>query len=569
MNHKALHRHTEPLFRQAMEKFKEAKYQQSEQLLQKIVKQQPNFAEAWNWLGLIACEARRFPLAAKRLAEAITLCPNNPVYLRNLGKVFDAGGRLKDGIQYYEAAVKLMPQDPELQLQLGRALRTLLRLAEAEQCCRQALELKPDWIDAMVALGEVLSLLGRHEDAVFHMERAIEQNPENALSHMNLGIILSNKGDLHAAKLAFERSILLQPENVESHNHLGSVLVALAQTEQAAVEFDRALQLQPEYHIARWNLSLAQLMSGDYAAGFCNYEARRRLYADKDRFFYLPEASRWRGGSLSGKRILVWMEQGQGDQLQMARYLPMLKTQLQAQHVQVCCSRGLVRLFEKIPEVDCCIDTESALPEYDLHCSFMDFPWLFRTSLHTIPATVPYLHAEADEVATWKNRIGNELRLKVGLVWAGGKKMALDNIRSLSLPLLDPLFRVAEVRFFSLQKYDELSGKQAVSGRLVWDDWMDDIEDFAATAALIDNLDLVISVDTSVAHLAGAMGKPVWLLNRFSSEWRWMHRRDDSPWYPSMRIYRQQTLHDWSSAIQAIASDLQVLASANRVGSPI
>ena len=340
MKSKTILRSVEPLLLQAKQAFKSGRYQQSEQFLQQVLRLQPQNADAWNWLGLNACEQRQFPKAAKHLAEAISLKPSEPLYLRNLGQIFERGGKLKDGLRYYEAAVSLRPQDPDLLLLLGTALSRLQRQDEADACFKRVLELKPDSGEALMHLG-----------------------------------------DLPAAESALLALLQRQPDDANSYNLLGHIRTNLGQPREAIEQYTKALQLCPDLHIARWNLALAQLLLGDYAAGFANYDARRKVFGDRERFYHLPDASRWRGDNLAGRQLLVWSEQGQGDLLQMARYLPLLKSQMQVQTLTVCCPKSLVRLFARIPGVDSCVDTDSPLPEYELHCSFMDLPELFGTHL--------------------------------------------------------------------------------------------------------------------------------------------------------------------------------------------
>jgi tetratricopeptide (TPR) repeat protein len=528
MKPKTILRSVEPMLLQAKQAFKSGRFQQSEQLLMDILRLQPHNADAWNWLGLNACEQRQFPKAAKHLAEAISLKPAEPLYLRNLGQIFERGGKLKEGLRYYEAAAKLRPLDPDLQLLLGCAFSRLQRQDEADACFRKVVELKPDCGEALMHLG-----------------------------------------DLPAAEAALLATLERQPDDADSYNLLGHIRTRLGQPLAAIEKYAKALQLRPDLHIARWNLALAQLLLGNYAEGFANYDARRKVFGDRERFYHLPDASRWRGDSLAGRQLLVWAEQGQGDLLQMARYLPLLKSQKQAQSLTVCCPKSLVRLFTRIPGVDSIVDTDSPLPDYELHCSFMDLPALFGTRLDNIPAAIPYLTPEPSDINKWQARLGSEPRLKVGIVWAGGKKTMADAVRSLTLTHFLPLAKVSDVCFVSLQKGEGASASRSTDGELPMLDWTSELGDFADTAALIETLDLVISVDTSVAHLAGALGKPVWLLNRFGSEWRWLLDRRDSPWYPSVTIYRQQDRDEWSVLLQEIAQDLRLWVDKHASGVPL
>lgn len=347
----------------------------------------------------------------------------------------------------------------------------------------------------------------------------------------------------------------------------GNALFVQQRIEEALVCYLQALAIDPDYGDAQWNVAVAALFLGDYATGFTYFE-KRFAAGDKAHMAHLQGVVAmmagkrcWHGEKLRGENLLVWTEQGFGDSLMFLRFLAKFERPRDGR-LLVACEPELVRTMAALPWVDEVVSKASPLSpdRFDVHCSLLSLPHRFGTTLATLPNAVPYLAVPAAMKQQWRARLSACAGLKVGLAWAGGKELASDALRSLALLAFAPLTELAGIRLVSLQK-GEPARQLAASGWPVID-WMDECADFLDTAALVDNLDLVISADTAVAHLAGALGKPVWLLNRFDSEWRWMLGREDSPWYPSMRIFRQPVPHDWGSVMARIARELESLAAA-------
>jgi hypothetical protein len=338
---------------------------------------------------------------------------------------------------------------------------------------------------------------------------------------------------------------------------LGTALQSLGRPVAAMASYRRALALEPNYAGAQMNMATCQLLMGDLKAGFAGFRAR---WAVPDSPIRMPELPRplWEGESLEGRSILVHCEQGLGDSLHFIRYAPLLATQ--AARVRVLAPPALARLLGRIPGIEI-VTAPPDSASYDYHCPLLCLPRLLGTELATIPATIPYLAAEPDAVEAWSRRLGPGRR--IGLVWAGAPRhadraaFAVDRRRSLTLAALAPLGGLPETRFISLQKGPPAAQAKEPPAALDLFDPTDELHDFADTAALIANLDLVISVDTSVAHLVGALGRPVWLLSRFDGCWRWLLDRADSPWYPTMRLFRQPAPGDWDSVIMAARAALQ------------
>ena len=434
------------------------------------------------------------------------------------------------------------------------------RLAEAERLFRQVLAVNPRHADSLHLLGVIAYQTGRQDLAVEMIRKAIAINPREASLQSNLGNLLLPQGRLDEAVACYRKAIELKPDFSEALNNLGNALRALKQLDEAVTSYRRALELRPDDPEAHYNLAMALLARGDMPAGWEEHEWRWKTpqSAPSRRDFAQPQ---WRGEAAEGRTLLIHAEQGFGDTLQFCRYAPLAA----ARGLQVVLEapKPLIRLLGSLSGVDRLVAQGEATPQFDLHCPMLSMPLALGTTITTIPGDVPYLRADAAHVAVWRTRIaslGNRLP-RIGLAWAGNPRKQLlaaaatDRRRSIAPDRLAPLFELPGLHFFSLQK-----DGPAAPAHFPLIDFMSEMEDFADTAALIANLDLIISVDTSVVHLAAALGKPVWMLDRFDPCWRWLVGRRDSPWYPGLRLYRQPKPGDWDSVVAEVTRDLRGLA---------
>jgi hypothetical protein len=392
--------------------------------------------------------------------------------------------------------------------------------------------------------GTCSAISGQLEEASESLERAIELDPEIAVAHTNLGNVRQAQGRLEEAVACHERALAVEPMNPEAYSNLGGILDLQGKLTESMAAYDRALELRPDFAVALFNRSLLRLRTGDLISGLPDYEHRWHL--TKRRAFIQPQ---WHGQPLDGARILLYPEQGLGDTVQFLRYVPLV--QAAGGQVVLEVQPQMRRLVAHLPEAAEIICVGEPLPPFDWHCPFMSLPLAFGTTLDTIPARVPYLTIpqEADVIRVFPSE---DSGLRVGLVWAGSPAHLRDRFRSIPLELLKPLFGLEGVQFYSLQMgpaAEELREAGALAKMI---DLAPKIEDMADTAALINNLDLIIAVDTAVAHLAGALGKPVWAMLPLVPDWRWLLDREDSPWYPTMRLFRQSTLGDWASVVEAV-----------------
>ena len=528
--------------------------------------------------------------------RTIALVPALAEAHANLGNVLRATGELEGAITASREAVRLAPGMAEAHLNLGGALKDQGALAEAVGCFSQALALAPGLTAALSNLGDALRRLGQLDSALAACRRAVALNPHDAEAHNNLGVVLNETSRTEEARAAFETALALAPHFAEAHNNLGHTLdvqdrlddavahfreavrlkpdcaaahanlasAALRQAgdvERAAAGYRAAIALRPDLAEAHANLAMLELSLGHYEAGWAAYEWRWRIdQLGPSRWNFAQPL--WLGEPAAGTTLLIHAEQGFGDTLQFCRYAPLVAARGLRVVLQV--QRPLVRLLRRLNGVADVVAQGDALPPFDLHIPMMSLPLATRTTLETIPGACPYLSPDPAEVAYWAGQLGPRAggERRIGLVWGGNPRdfsrdlAAINRRRSIEPTLLTPLFEIPSLTFYSLQK------DIAVPNGLPVIDLMHDVANFADTAGFVENLDLVISVDTAVAHLAGALGKPVWLLNRFDSCWRWLRNRRDSPWYPTLTLYNQTTPGDWSAPVAAMAADLREFASA-------
>jgi hypothetical protein len=437
------------------------------------------------------------------------------------------------------------------------------RLGDAERLLRQVLSVDPRHSDSLHLLGVLAYQTGRKDLAKDLIGKAIAINPKNASLHSNLGNLLLEQGRVDQAVASYRRALALEPNFPEAFNNLGNALRALKELDQAIGCYRQALDLRPDDAETHYNLSMALLAQGDMAAGWPEHEWRWSTPHLKNgrRSFAQPQ---WRGEAAEGRTLLVHAEQGFGDTLQFCRYVPMAAERGLRIILEV--PRTLTRLLRSLPHADRIAVQGDTLPPFDLHCPLLSMPLALGTTIATIPNEVPYLRAEAIQTEAWRARLVSLATHgpKIGLAWAGNPRTqvrsatAVGRWRSITPDRLAPVFEPHGLHFFSLQK-DGAAPPQHFP--LV--DFMSEMEDFADTAALVANLDLIISVDTSVAHLAAALGKPVWLLTCFDPCWRWLAGRRDSPWYPGLRLYQQPRPGDWDSVLTEVAGDLHSLTPAS------
>jgi Flp pilus assembly protein TadD len=486
--------------------------------------------------------------------------PRDPDALHMLGVALAQAGHPAEALPLIQAALAAHPNSAMMHLNLANTLNALQRQSDALACYRRAAELAPDRIEILEAMCQTASALGEHADVLTSSERLLALRPDQWDVHAQRGIALTKLRRLSEAEHSFSRAIALNPTNTLLHCHLGNLYVAQGRHGRAVTSFARALELKPDDPETGWNLGLVRLVRGEFRKGWELYELRFALDARRGHSTRFRER-RWTGQEdLRGKHVLLWSERGLGDTLQFSRYAPLVLAMGADVTIEVQPPLKAL-LAAQFPGVRV-IGRDERVPEFDFQCPLLGVAGALGTEPDTIPAGVPYLVADPVAVQRWSKRLPAGDVLRVGIVWQGNPDAERNWASGRSWPLeaLEPLSRQQGVRLISLQSGHgaEQIASATFAGRI--SSFGDELDAgphaFLDTAAILMNLDLLVTCDTSVAHLAGALGVPVWVALHTTSEWRWLLERGDSPWYPTMRLFRQRTAGDWGSVVSDICRSL-------------
>jgi tetratricopeptide (TPR) repeat protein len=505
--------------------------------------------------GITLLRLGQFEPAAASFSQALMATPNEPVVLCNLGNAKKGLNRLSEAMEHYRAAIRALPTHVDAHFNLGLVHQIRNELAEAAACYERAVALATDHIDALNNLGVTMRDMGKHTEALRHTDAALARQPNFAQAHNNRGLILRQTNRLTEALESFDRAILLAPDNTDFHINRGHVLKDLQRLPEALNSYDHALSLHANHPDALWNKSLALILGGNYELGWPLYDARLLIPALRGNIPVFTQAL-WNGQSpLLGKTILVHGEQGYGDSIQFCRYLPLLANAGATVLFRV--QRALIPLMQSLdPRIQLLDMASSTLPAFDFYCPLMSLPARLKTTLTSIPGQRPYLHAGRERLAIWSAKLNRPAGVpNLGLAWCGAERHQNDTNRSMALETLAPAID-KRANWHGLVKEPRAADSMTLGNIKNLYDHADDLQDFADTAALIEHLDLIITVDTSVAHLAGALGKRVWVLLPYAPDYRWLLDRYDSPWYPSMRLFRQTQPGQWDAVVDEIQAAL-------------
>lgn len=469
-----------------------------------------------------------------------------------LGISFLNQGCISEAIVCFRAAIEMSPEYPTPYYLMGSLMHRQGNVDEAIDWYKKLLRLTPFHADTHNILGSAYQEKGQLDEAIACYREAIRCDGNAFMAYNNLGTALRLRGNLDETVTSYQEALRIQPDFTPAMNNLGTALRDKGDLEEAISWYRKVIRLNPDFAEAHWNLSFALLLAGKYEEGWQEYEWIWKL---KKTICRLPQPV-WDGGNIQGKRILLYAEQGFGDVIQFVRYVPLVKER--GAEVIVGCQRELKSLLKSAEGVSSVVAFGEAIQQFDVQCPLPSLPRLFNTTRDSIPCRVPYLNVDLGTVGKWRDRLSlDNSKLNVGLVWSGSPGHLNDRNRSCPLHLFEPLAGLESIRIFSLQKEIQNKWTDCSLSGLGIIDYTEDIEDFSDTAGIIMNLDLVITVDTAVAHLAGALGKTVWTLLPFAPDWRWMLHRDDSPWYPTMRLFRQPSPGDWESVISSVSAELK------------
>ncbi len=561
-------------------------------LCRQLIEAVPDHAEAWHLLGVIALQTGNTVAAADCLQRVLTLTPDNfeaqnnlGIALRHMGKLEDAKncflratelcpahaqahhnlanaqqelGNIDEAITGYRRALALDPANASYQFNLAKTLHQKGNSSEAAAAYGRAIELQPTNAEAHFAFANLCREHQQDAEAISLYRRAIELNPKHAEACSNLGVVLKNHDMLPEALACFRHAIELQPQNVELQFNMACIVNEQGELAAATELFDCVLAKQPTHAEARFNRALLSLQHGDFDRGWPEFEWRWRTEQLRPREFTQP---RWNGEPLNGKTILLYAEQGLGDTFQFIRYAALVKRL--GGTVLVECFKSQKKILSSYQGCDQLLAEGDELPPFDLQAPLLSLPGIFKTNIATMPAEVPYLFADPTLVKQWRQRLASIAGFRIGINWRGRPGRGNFRKRDIFLPWFEKLAAVPSVKLISLQQgigKDDLLDHHTVPPIIALEGDVDNAHGpFMDTAAIMMNLDLVVTSDTSIAHLAGALGVPVWLALPFTAEWRWFLDRSDSPWYPTMKLFRQRAWRDWQSVFEAMQAELSEL----------
>lgn len=556
-------RHFQALYLLGMLELHRKNHKEALELIDAALKINPTHIDALFDRATILEDTERYTEALRAYDLVLALKSDFTEALYRRGNVLRAMKRHMEALDCYKRVLAVKPDHAQAWLKQGNSLNDLGRLREALTCYEKAVEAAPEYPEALFNLANTLKEFDRLDEAMATYDKVLKIEPDFSEAIANRAFLLVGQNRLEEALAAYDHALQLMPDSTEALYNRAATLEELQRYDEAIQAYGRVPQNDPNFQSARWNTALANLKLGNLETGWRQYEQRWQTEQMRktQRYFSQPL---WLGQeSLLGKTILVHSEQGFGDTLQFVRYVPLLAERGARVILQV--QPALKPLLAKVKGVAVLLATGEQPPAFDLHCPLMSLPLALETfALSDIPNQT-YLAADPAKSESWRVRLGDKHKPRVGLVWSGSNPRAnspaskrLDAVRSVPFGALSPLLQNDAVDYYALQVGEEalMQLRMHGDGKRVAD-YSRELHDFSDTAALIDNLDLVISVDTAVAHLAGAMGKPVWLLNRHNPDWRWLLERSDSPWYPSMRIFRQSKAGDWSDVIRQVQAELQ------------
>jgi len=575
------------LTKKAMAHHQQGNFEEAQFIYEQILKSRPNHFDVLQLLGVLFAQIKEYSQAVELLSQALEINPNHSGTYSNRGIALKELKRLDEALINFDQAIAIKPDYGDAYYNRGNTLMELKRFDEALSAYNEAIVINPDYGDAYYNRGNTLMELKRFDEAIVSYDQAIAINPNHTETFYNRGNTLMELKRFDEAIVSYDQAIAINPNHTEAYNNRGNTLKALKRFNEALVSYDqaiginpdypeaynnrsntlkelkqfdkalvsynKAISIDPNYADAHFNKSTLLILRGDYREGWQLYEWRwkQKHIINSCRSYKQPL---WLGNeSLINKTLLITLEQGFGDYIQFIRYA-ILVEKLGAR-VVLEAPLALIKLASTLKGNLIFVESGKSLPDFDYYCPVMSLPLAFKTTLETIPAELPYLYVDKAKKQQWNKRLGKQVITRIGLVWTGNPDHKNDHNRSLLLKQFSSLL-ILPFEFHSLQKDIRAVDAQTVNDLPKIYQHQDELKDFTDTAALVDAMDIIISVDTSVAHLAGAMGKKTWILLPYFPDFRWMLDRDDSPWYPSAKLYRQERINGWDTVIEKLKYDL-------------
>ena len=544
------------ILQQAIQAFQSGNFVSADLSLRRVLQIDSKNLPALHILGLIKASQSNYREAADYLARAARIHPNDASIQYNLAKALSDSGNDKDALAHHKKAVALAPNNPEAWLSYGKTASNLGRYEDALVWYGNALSLKPDYAEASLNKGATFKELERYEEAIAFAEQALSINPNLAEAWTNKGVALKALKCFDEAITHYDKALSLKPDYHEAWTNKGVTLHELKRYDEAITHYDKALSLKPDYHEASWNKSLCLLLQGDFENGLQLYESRWTSekvseIAGKRSF----DGPAWLGAeSLQDKTILLYGEQGLGDFIQFCRYVKLVAGLGAKVILEV--PQSLATLLTGLTGVSEFVIKGQELPPFDFCCPIVSLPLAFNTRVSSIPAENRYIASDVKKASEWRFKLGEKKKKRVGLVWSSLSNFQHDAKRSLLLSDFVKALPVDGYEYVCLQKELKDCDKEFFKEYQNIQFFGDQLNDFSDTAALIESVDLVVSTCTSVPHLSAAMGKETWVLLSHVPDWRWLLDREDSPWYPSMKLYRQNSICNWNSVLDRVKSDL-------------
>jgi Tfp pilus assembly protein PilF len=515
-------------------------------LLTRVLELRPQSMDALPRLAQVQAALGQRPEALANYQAAARLAPGDIRILNNLGALLLDLGRPAEAIPWYRKALAIAPNDVGVLDNLGTALRKTEQLAEAVACHEQAIRLAPRSARSHNHLGVALLEMDRIEEAIASYRRSLALDPNSHRTHNNLALAFKAAGRRDESLAGFRHAAMIAPRDAQSLRNLGIALFEARRFSEGLGLFHRSLELDANDAETHFHIAILSLLTGDFETGWREYEWRPQR-SDLS----IPT---WNGAPLDGRTLLVRSEQGFGDMIQFVRYAALVKAR--GGSVVLEAKPELASLLATAPGVARVVEAVAPTDRFDMQVNLASLPGIFGTNLTNMPATIPYLRVDAGRVESWRSRLGPRTGLRVGIAWQGSRTHSNDRQRSVDPGRFADIASIPGVQLVSLQK----GATKRPAFPLV--DRTAELESFLDTAALVKNLDLVVAVDTSVAHLAGALGVPVWVAVPFAPDWRWLLDREDSPWYPTMWLVRQSALDRWDDVFARITRELESHASA-------